>query len=498
MNRRRILAALSVPVVLAACTSTAPGLTTTAPATPTSTIVSQEPTTSAAPTTTTASATPFTARLGIGDSKYPELGNGGYDVTHYTVDLTFDPAAYTIDALVDVEATATESLTAFSLDFAGFNIDTVTVDGVEADFARDEGELIVLMTDTIPEGATFTTAVRYSGTPDPVMSQAAPFLVGWRTDPSGTSYVIGEPDGGRRWLPMNDHPSDKATYTFKITVPEPLAAAANGTLVDRITDLGWSTWVWESPQPMASYLATVVVGELQVVDDSVATDAAGIPIRNFLPADLVATPPPSLETQGEMVTFFSDVFGPYPFDKYGIAVVDDFEGALENQTLSIFSRYFVDSSQMLETVLAHELAHQWFGDSVTLDDWGDVWLNEGFATYAEWLWLEHTRGEAALEATVAGTRSQVAQIDLPPPGNPPADDLFNSNVYNWGALVLHALRTEIGDDAFFETLRSYADQYRYANASTEDFIAVAEDVSGAQLDDLFDTWLYSETVPPLP
>jgi aminopeptidase N len=498
MIRHTIPAVLAGAFLLAACNSSEPA---------TFESIASE-TTSAAPATTTAAATttttsvpptPIDDRLGVGDSRYPNLGNGGYDVDHYTIDLTFDPEPSSISAVVEVAATATETLEVFSLDFIGFDIAAATVNGADASFERRGDELIVEVPEAIPNGEAFTTSISYSGTAAPVLSQGLPFQVGWRTDPSGNSYVIGEPDGGRAWLPLNDHPSDKATYTFMLTVPEPYVAAANGTLVEQITDLGWATWVWESTDPMASYLATVVIGELEIVEDPISTAASGVDVRNVLPPDLAATPPPALSTQGEMIAFFEDIFGPYPFEAYGIAVVDDFEGALENQTLSIFGRGFAESPRFFETVLVHELAHQWFGDSVTPADWGDIWLNEGFATYAEWLWLEHTVGEAALLATVEGTRSQIAlSPELEPPGNPPADDLFSASVYQWGGLTLHALRTEIGDEAFFETLRSYADAFRDSNATTSDFIAVAESVSGAELDDLFDLWLYSETVPDLP
>ena len=219
----------------------------------------------------------------------------------------------------------------------------------------------------------------------------------------------------------------------------------------------------------------------------------------MLPPDLAGDPPTLLETQGEMIRFFAELFGPYPFAAYGIAVVDSFEAALENQTLSIFGRGFVDNSQLFETVLVHELAHQWFGNSVTLADWGDIWLNEGFATYSEWLWLEHTRGAVAATATIEGARGQMARgPDLPPPGNPPANDLFNASVYVRGALVLHALRTEVGDDLFFQILRRYADTYRGATATTDEFMEVAETVSGQELNDLFELWLFADTVPALP
>ena len=457
-------------------------------------------TTTTPPTTTVAAPDPVPIEeiLGLGDSRYAGLGNSGYDVDHYNIDLTFDPEPYTINARVEISAAATLPIQSFSLDFLGFDITEVTVDGEEAGFDRREGELIVHAPTVIPPGEAFVVAVAYEGTPEAVLSQALPFEVGWRTDLSGVSYVIGEPDGGRSWLPLNDHPSDKATYTFMITVPDPLIAAANGVLVETITDLGWSTWVWESRQPMASYLATVVIGDVELVTDEASTATAGVAVRNVIPDDLSPASLATLATHGTMIEFFEGLFGPYPFDAYGLAVVDDFEAALENQTLSIFGRFMVDIPQFFEIVMVHELAHQWFGNSVTPGDWGDIWLNEGFATYAEWLWLEDTRGEAAMLATISGERNAMALSVHDPPGNPPANDLFNSSVYVRGGLVLHALRVEVGDEAFFEILRTYADTYRNGVVRTEDFIAIAESVSGTELDDLFDLWLYGADVPQLP
>lgn len=499
---KRLLVVLLVAAVLASSCAESdpitadPGPVTTAPS------PSPTPPPTTATTTTTAAPLPasdVTTRLGLGDSRYPELGNGGYNVAHYTIDLTFDPEPATVNALVTIDAAATEPLGGFSLDFVGFDVTAVRVNDEAASFDRLDGELIIELPSVVAAGEDFTTTIAYNGTPQPVLSQALPFEVGWRSDTAGINYVVAEPDGGRSWLPLNDHPSDKATYTFLITVPEPLVAAANGTLTEKITDLGWSTWVWESTDPMASYLATVVIGEIEIVVDEASSAESGVTIRNVLPPDLATTLPAPLERQGEMIAFFSNLFGPYPFDTYGIAVVGDFEAALENQTLSIFGRGLVEFPAFFETVLVHELAHQWFGNSVTPADWGDIWLNEGFATYAEWLWIEFTRGSAAYEATVNGERNRLAlTADLRPPGDPAAEDLFSVSVYVWGGLVLHALRLEIGDEAFFETLRTYYATYEDSIATTADFIAVAEAVSGSDLSDLFDQWLYSATVPDLP
>ena len=494
---RRILFLPALFLVLSGCSSADE---TIIPSTTTTTTTTPEPT----PTTTSVDATdrfepaPVADLLGIGDSLYPELGNAGYDVQHYTVDLTYDPDAGTISALVDIDMFATMDLESFSLDFIGFDITTTRINGDLVEHERRGDKLVIHSTAPLPTGSVFTVSVAYNGPPEPVRSQALPFDVGWLTDSRGTSYVIGEPDGGRSWLPLNDHPRDKATYTFKVTVPDPLTAAANGVLTEVVTDLGWATWVWECADPMASYLATVVIGDLDLQDDTTSSALTGVPVRNLIPDDLSVASMETLELHGEMIDYFTEIFGPYPFDAYGLAVVEDFEAALENQTLSIFGRYMVDFPGFFETVMVHELAHQWFGNSVTPADWGDIWLNEGFATYAEWLWLEHTKGEAAMLATIAGDRDAMAISGLAPPGSPPADDLFNASVYVRGGLVLHALRAEVGDEAFFEILLTYAERYRYGIVTTEEFISLAEDASGHDLDALIASWLYGAEVPPLP
>ncbi len=279
-------------------------------------------------------------------------------------------------------------------------------------------------------------------------------------------------------------------------MPNPWQAFANGTLVDTITDLGSTTRIYEMPQPMASYLATVVIGDLEEIDDPASTAIAGVPIRNVLPPDLAASPPAGLDLQGEMLAFLESVFGPYPFDLYGIAVVPGFPGALENQTLSLFGDGFVNAP-IFESVLVHELAHQWFGNDISPGDWSDIWLNEGFATYAEWLWAEHRAGPDRLAQLAEEARERMIAGDAPPPGRPPPGALFTPSVYQWGGLTLHALRLEIGDDAFFATLRTYAARFSGGTARTADFVAVAEEISGRDLGALFDAWLYGDTVPEL-
>ena len=432
--------------------------------------------------------------LGIGDIYYRDLGNPGYDVTHYTLDLEFDPDPNSLVARVAITAVATELLHTFNLDFGQLSIDRLSVDGADAEFARVGNEVTIAPAKPITLGESFIISVEYSGIPQSKISDALPFEIGWINTPTDQSYVAAEPDAAHTWFPANDHPLDKATFTFRITVPRGTTGAANGTLVEQIPTKDTVTWVWELTSPMAPYLATVIIGAFDIAVDTASSELAGIPIRNILPMDSSLEDWPSLERQGEMIVFLEDLFGPFPFDTYGIAIVDGFKGALENQTLSIFGSEFVT-----EDLLIHELAHQWFGNSVSLAQWHDIWLNEGFASYAEWLWVEHKTTGKEFEQSITAERDNLALLpSLVPPGSPEPNDLFSTSVYRVGALTLHALRLTVGDDAFFKILRTYVDQFRDSSATTLDFITVAITVTGMDLDPLFNRWLYSKDIPQLP
>ena len=437
---------------------------------------------------------------GLGDSLYPGFGNGGYDVQHYTLDLTIDAlGASDLAGVAVLEATATQNLSRFNLDFLGFTIDQLTVNGQPAAFNRQRQELTITPATMLEAGAPFTVEVAYHGVPVKIESVAAPGQIGW-IGFDGGSYVLSEPDGAATYYPVNDHPLDKATYTFRVTVPKPLQVAANGVLAatdDRGTA---TTYVWEARDPMASYLTTVNIGAF---DRETGQSPDGIPIRNYYSASLTNKARQSFARQGEMLDFYSGIFGPYPFEVYGSLVIDtEVSTALEAQTLSLFGIDQLDLRDPLssEEIVAHELAHQWFGDSVSVADWSDIWLNEGFATYAEGLWVEHTEGAEALDEWVAYNYEYAADArgDFVLPGAPPADDLFNDSVYVQGALTLHALRLEIGDKAFFEVLPTYYAHFQGSNARTADFIAVAEKVSGQDLRAFFAEWLTGTELPPIP
>ncbi len=443
---------------------------------------------------------PIPGSSGLGDSLYPEFGNGGYDVTHYTLDITVnDVATSNLNAVTTIEAKATQDLGSFNLDFIGFEISNITVNAESADFERNGQELTITPSTPLTKSESFTAEIQYNGSPEEMISVALPVQTGWMTFDGG-SFVLSEPDGSANFYPVNDHPLDKASYTFRVTVPKPFEVAANGVLTESIDNGGTTTFVFEAREPMASYLATVNIDEFDV--ETIESDN-GIPIRNYYSTGLSQKVREPFARQGEMLVYFSELFGEYPFEVYGSLVVDtDFGAALENQTMSIFGMDMIDLEDVGETemVVAHELAHQWFGDSVSVADWGDIWLNEGFATYAEYLWIEHTQGRETMDEWVKFRYTDIFQDPefYPAPGNPPADDLFNSGVYERGGLTLHALRLEVGDEAFFEILKTYYDQYQGGNAATDDFIAVAEQVSGKDLSEFFDLWLYSEEVPPIP
>jgi aminopeptidase N len=434
---------------------------------------------------------------GLGDSLYPGFGNGGYDAQHYTVDLNVtDVETSALNGTTTLEAKATEDLSRFNLDFIGFAIDGITVNGKPATFSRDGQELTITPAAPLHANDPFTVTVNYSGSPEPITSVAIPVPTGW-VNFEGGSFVLSEPDGAANYYPVNDHPLDKASYTFRVTVPDPYEVAANGILTSTKDNGDTTTYVFEASDPMASYLTTVDISQFNL---ETGQSANGVPIRNYFAEGISDDLLKPFELQPKMIDFFSTVFGPYPFELYGAVVMNTETGsALETQTLSIFGLDQLGRSSTEETV-AHEASHQWFGDSVSVADWSDIWLNESFATYAQGLWIEYTQGHDAFNEWIQGEYDYVSEnlADLVPPGEPPADDLFNSGVYDWGALGLQALRLTVGDDSFFDTLKTYYDRYKGGNATTEDFIHVAEALSGQDLSGLFDRWIYSEDLAALP
>lgn len=439
---------------------------------------------------------------GVGDAYFPRLGNGGYDVENYLIELAFDPASGSINALVEITAVATEYLASYDLDLSGLTVTSVAVDGIPARFTRTANvpaglgpttELVIRPETPIGIGRRFSTIVRYNGVPAAIPALSTPGNPGWNRMDNGGAYVVSEPDGASTWFPANDHPTDKATYVFRITAPSNMTVAANGTLTTTIPGPGTTTWVWELNDPMASYLATVVIGDLVRIDGTPAPD--GTPVRHYAPARLVPEATQAFARTGEMIGVLANAFGPYPFDNYGAAVVDRNLGfALETQTMSVFGRDLVRADGTFEYIVLHELAHQWFGNDVSPGRWEDIWLNEGFATYAEVIWFEAT--EATFDADVWA--QGIASRGYGPPGDPGRTDMFDARVYFRGGLTLHALRRVVGDTAFFTIMRTWVARYGDSDATTTDFIALSEEISGRQLDSFFQAWVYAPNTPALP
>lgn len=423
---------------------------------------------------------PQPGTAGVGDPLFSHLGNGGYDVQHYTLDLIWDNETGAINGTVIISALATQDLSQFNLDFRGFEIEELIVNGVEATFSREAVELSIVPNSFLEVDESFIVSVTYSGIPEPVYEDSE--RTGWTTLRNG-AYAVNEPGGASGWYPVNDHPTDKATYTFRITAPKPFVVATNGLLQEEIDNGETTTYVWEASDPIASYLTMVAIHEFVVQTEE---GPGGLPIRNYFPADRVERLAETAAVTTEMMEFFIERFGPYPFEAYGIVVMPGFNNALETQTLSILG-----SGLVFEPVIAHELAHQWFGNHVSPATWQDIWLIEGIATFAEDLWQEHVGMPGRLP-----TYDRVR--NLPPPGTVTVDSMFSNSVYLRGGWTLKALQAQVGDDTVFEILRTFHEQFAGGVASTEDFIVVAEAVSGEDLEAFFQGWLFDDEPPPLP
>jgi len=423
---------------------------------------------------------------GLGDPFFPLAGNGGYNVSHYGLNLSYEPSTNQLTGTATITATATQDLSRFDLDLRGFSISRLDVDGREATFTRDGQELIVTPRTGIRSDSELTVVVDYAGTPT-VVTDPDFSIEGWVPTDDG-AFVVGEPQGSPAWYPVNDNPRDKATYDFSVSVPAGLTVMANGVLVSHATQGGRTTWVWHEADPMAPYLSTATLGRF----DLTTSTAGGVP--SYVAIDPQLSTGNVLRKLPEIVDFYSSIYGPYPFTAAG-AIVDSAKVvgySLETQTKPVFDRV------PDETTLAHEQSHMWFGDSVTLTEWPDIWLHEGFATWSEWIWSEHEGNASAhqLFEHYYNTPAHDVRFWTPPPGNPGAPFfMFNGTIYVRGAMTLQALREKVGERTFFQIMRTWAAQNRHGNVTTARFIALSEQLSGMNLDHFFDVWLYQPEKP---
>ena len=356
----------------------------------------------------------------LGDPLLPQLGNGGYDVDSYRIELDYDPVANEFNsAKTTIEATASAKLREFSLDFQDLDVSGVTVDGRAADFSQVEAtpdlssdpdvtQPMKLVVNPHPSswpkaGREFTVVVQYSGEPQ-VITDPDTSIEGWipacyPLDPPQTcdgAFVVNEPMGTNGWFPSNNYPTDKATFDTRITVPQSKTALGVGELASRtVNPNGTATWRWTEDDPTATYLTTATVGDFIYSEGAMTETSTGriLPVYNAI--DASASPAQqaainaSLSRAPSQINFFSDTYGPYPFDSTG-AVADRASGvgyALEVQTKPHYAGGFVSGNPSINiSTQAHELAHQWWGNSATLAAWNDIWFNEGWANWSDWYW----------------------------------------------------------------------------------------------------------------
>jgi aminopeptidase N len=438
--------------------------------------------------TSPATAAVFTpGSSGLGDPFFPNAGNGGYDVSNYSLTLNYEPGPNQLGGTAVITARATQDLSRFNLDLRGFEISRLLVNGVPASHTRaGEHELVITPSAGLPAGSSFTVTIDYAGTPQ-VVTDPDQSIEGWVPTDDG-AFVVNEPQGSPAWYPVNDNPRDKATYDFNVSVPEGLTVMANGVLVSRATSGGQTTWVWRETDPMAPYLATATLGRFDLTISSVGSIPSYVAVDPTLPRGNV------LRKLPEITEFYTSIYGPYPFNAVG-AIVDDAKVvgySLETQTKPVFDR------MPDEATLAHEIAHMWYGDSVTLTQWPDIWLHEGFATWSEWIWSEHSGNKTAQKYfdNLYNTPAQNTVFWEPPPAIPGSPVfMFNGTIYNRGGMTLQALRQKVGDFVFFQIMRRWAAENRYGNVTTPQFIALSEEVSGMELDTFFDVWLRQPEKP---
>ncbi len=431
----------------------------------------------------------------MGDPLLPYLGNTGYDVGKYTVKIRIDPESAKVQADTTIEAASTmDALDRISLDFMrmdgdeGLAISAIEVDGKPATYQRpaDADKLWVDLPAAVAKDQAFAVRVRYAGTPVPGGTDV--FSGGLLPHQQQTMYAISEPDGTRNWIPANDHPRDKAYYRFEVTVPKPYVATANGMPLGVTETLTETTAIFEMRQPMASYLATVAVGRFQTASQA---GPNGIGIFHYFLND----PAVAMRVAGvtpDILDVFGRLVGPYAFDSYGHYAAPGFGGGMENQSMTAIGpgAFSSNAPRGQHSLIAHEAAHQWFGDALSPNSWADIWLNEGFATYFAEIWRTFKTGPEPLGWRMEALRYAVLSGGANAPVSfPSLDDMFGTNTYEKGGWVLHMLRAEIGETAFWTGLRSYYLNHKFETVTTDDLESAMEISSGKDLGALFDQWV---------
>ena len=435
---------------------------------------------------------------GAGDPYFPDMGNGGYDAQHYSLGLKYDPGTKAIDATAKITARATQNLSRFDLDFLGpLKISKLTVDGRKASYTRTGAqELVITPAHGLPQGRTFTVDVAYAGVPQ-LINDPSLGVSGWIATHDG-AVALSQPFGSATWYPVNDTTHDKATYDFTVTVPNGLKVLTNGEPAGTSTRGAATTFRWIDRQPTASELVLMAIGHYDVRDTHTASG-----LRNITALDPAAMKPGTgnaddfNKATADVVEWEQRIYGRFPFSSTGgIDVLAPNVGySLETQTRPVYARRAAGALPSA-SLLAHELGHQWFGDSVTPYVWKHIWLNEGFATYTEWLYSEQHGGQTAQQFFDASYASP-GTAWTGKVADPGRDHIFDDLVYTRAAMTLHQLRKTIGDKAFFALVKAWPAQQRHGNDTTAEFTSFAQRYTHKDLRPLFQAWLYTEGKPKL-
>ncbi len=426
------------------------------------------------------------------DPYLPQQGSDDYAVTAYDLSLDYRVAGNKLRATAELTIRVIRDAKALVLDLSGFRVERATIDGRRARVTRSAHKLTLTPSSALAAGSTVQVVVDYSGAPVPRRSPWG--MLGWEELSDG-ALVASQPSGSSTWFPCNDRPDHKSTFRIAVTTDADYRAVANGRRVSADRRGGRLVSVFEQPEPTSTYLATVQVGRYTDVE----VDLDGVPGRISHPAALARRARHDLAALPRMMAVFQEWFGPYPFAAFGLVVTEDaLEIPLEAQSLAIFGANHMDGQNGSERLVAHELAHQWFGNSVGLRRWSDIWLNEGFACYSEWLWFDaegvKTVGTSA-RVFHRGLARQPQDLVL---GDPGPASMFDDRVYKRGAVALHAVHLALGDDGFRDLLHRWTARFRFETVTTEDFLTLLREAGMADVDGFERTWLRETALPPFP
>ncbi len=411
------------------------------------------------------------------------------DVLHYTIKILLDTEHKLINGDVSIRMKFSDlsSPVVFLNLYDNLQIDSLTVNEKTSDFILKERRLVITLPREFDKNDTFTVRVLYHGSPKNLGYSSFKF---GEINNNALVGTLNEPEFASTWFPCNDRPDDKAYLDTYIKNDSSFTSVSNGRLEEVIADSSYKTYHWRTLYPISTYLICLYSSKYEVIKDfCVLASGDTLPIFYYAIPKHARYAKTDFKDHSDMIKFFSELFGDYAFpkEKYGVAEFLWQGGAMENQTITGIGTNFVRGNEQLTSILAHELSHHWWGDCVGPKSWKDIWLNEGFATYSELLYAAHYDTTLSINRRIGAFRGlsfEEAVYD-------PKVDMFSPTVYYKGAWILHMLRREIGDSVFFALLRDYFSTYKYSNASTEDFKALSEKISGKDLTKFFDQWLYN-------